>query len=1732
MKKKRLKTRILALFLTVLLATNSPLVAMAENNPSSVTDEITTEETTEEVTTEETTTEEVTTEETTEEVTTEEITTEETTEDITTEVTTEETNIETQTVLTLNNPSTLNTEENTVVIENYCVPDTVITEIESETFTVNSSQYNRYELVSDNTIDSNNNVWYVYAYKSIDENNNVITIGNIIFPKNVKLDGTLVIPSTVTDTETFNVYGIGKKSFKDTNAIKSLVVEDGICNIFDSAFENCGISNVTLPNTIKIFGSSVFANNDNLTTFDFPTHPGFVETGYKVLYDCNNLTSITLGENIKVISAESFYQCNKLTNVVIPDGLQAILFRAFARTGITEINLKNITGLGSQAFEHCYSLATIDWGACLWGGKIDYRTFYMCSALTEINLPDNVQVVWADAFNGCTNVTSLDLNNTTVIDYCAFANTGITELTIPESVKSIGAFSFGNTSNLETVTFNNDIRIYNSDSNAPGKQLFIVFGKLTYNEASDTWNNDGGAWKNDVIKTIIVDNENITDCTFVPNAMFQYMGIEEVILSDNIVTLNYQAFFDCKNLKTIKANKLNAIQDLVFQNCTSLEEINPTDDVKINFPDTLYWIGDNAFFKCSSLGDVTLDKNVFHIGNSAFYNSGITNLRIENNVTEIGSSAFKELTNCETIYIDVEPSLVEYNEYGITFWGCTNLDTLTIGNNVTTLIPNCLQNMVTKHLIFEEGSTITEIPNHCVYGNANLESVVLPENLTTISEEAFQACYSLQSLELPSTITTIKRNGFFGCHSLETITGLENVEYIGNHAFFNNISLKEVYIGEKVNYLGAASFFNTYSLEKVTIDNKYMLDETTSETICKTSETQTEPQVQNYITRVFGRDNRKFDHSGLASHLNFNKENCTPQHSYFELVFTDKVEQLQDYECEGMYVNKVIIQDNGLTEIPYMCFSNCEYLETVDLGTVNNIEEYAFTCCTSLTEIELPMSVSNVGEYAFSGCDTLEKIYLWNPDIKIKNYEGSELKHATEIVNDGSISNYKENVFDISGADEIIITFNIKTDRTISNNDLGPYCTIPSNWIVDKSEALVLEHLTSNKNLTLVEEGTIIENSDSVIQTNKYSIDDISQMAELEFLSSEYVYDVINTVQQVDNITGKTQLVVYMAVVKDNATIPYDTDIYAYRYTKDNWTIPGYNHIDELDDYVETSPMTFVDSCIDKRTNSTVYPLDEIITLDGTVKYPKQLKGTIWEKFETSVIGNRRDTREINLDNYTHNYDNTDLTLGERDVLLTYTCPVSLTNGKPTDTVKIELNDERKVTIKGTLTFDNNEPIANRVIKLTKINTTALYTLRALATTNNLPTTEYMVVTDDKGNYLFEQVEVGQYSLQLYNTNDITMANNDNLLAEANVYVKDIYNYEDTSNDNIDITSENDNVTTNVDINGDTFKIDAIMEIKYTITYDYATNGGTSATKTTDKLEDGANVDLTPTATKEDYKFIGWNTDKDATTSLTTLTVNGADITLYAIFVEEIQLVESIDVTPETANIYVNSNIQLSVTVLPEDADNKVVKWHSENPEIADVDQNGLVTSKKTGTVKIYATTTDGSNLSDYSTITVIAKPTVPENNRTIKINGNIKDSNNKVISNCIVYLETTNGNSVVRTDIKTDANGNYVFTNIATGTYKLNILDTDNKTILAQCEIVVGKDKNNDLIKIISKSDKITLNTNMNSDTFTIDAVIKVNKPTEPTQPKTGDTSNPFMYLGLMLSAIVTLFVLKKYKK
>lgn len=76
-------------------------------------------------------------------------------------------------------------------------------------------------------------------------------------------------------------------------------------------------------------------------------------------------------------------------------------------------------------------------------------------------------------------------------------------------------------------------------------------------------------------------------------------------------------------------------------------------------------------------------------------------------------------------------------------------------------------------------------------------------------------------------------------------------------------------------------------------------------------------------------------------------------------------------------------------------------------------------------------------------------------------------------------------------------------------------------------------------------------------------------------------------------------------------------------------------------------------------------------------------------------------------------------------------------------------------------------------------------------------------------------------------------------------------------------------------------------------------------------------------------------------------------------------VITSITIEPTSFVINAGETKQLSVTALPENATNKekilsTLVWHSDNEEVASVDENGMVTAKKYGSTTISASIPDG----------------------------------------------------------------------------------------------------------------------------------------------------------------------------
>ena len=90
-------------------------------------------------------------------------------------------------------------------------------------------------------------------------------------------------------------------------------------------------------------------------------------------------------------------------------------------------------------------------------------------------------------------------------------------------------------------------------------------------------------------------------------------------------------------------------------------------------------------------------------------------------------------------------------------------------------------------------------------------------------------------------------------------------------------------------------------------------------------------------------------------------------------------------------------------------------------------------------------------------------------------------------------------------------------------------------------------------------------------------------------------------------------------------------------------------------------------------------------------------------------------------------------------------------------------------------------------------------------------------------------------------------------------------------------------------------------------------------------------------------------------------------------------LITNITVTGSSTTLEEEQQLQLQVSITPDTATDKSVTWSSSDDSIAEVNQNGLVSAKKEGNVRITATANDDSEVYGYIDIEVTKKAEVTE---------------------------------------------------------------------------------------------------------------------------------------------------------
>ena len=90
--------------------------------------------------------------------------------------------------------------------------------------------------------------------------------------------------------------------------------------------------------------------------------------------------------------------------------------------------------------------------------------------------------------------------------------------------------------------------------------------------------------------------------------------------------------------------------------------------------------------------------------------------------------------------------------------------------------------------------------------------MIIPNNVTSISQNAFSGCKSLKSVTIPDSVTSIGISAFNGC-SFTSFRIPKNVEFISGFAFSTCFDLRDIIIPKSVKAIGVWAFYGCYGLK-------------------------------------------------------------------------------------------------------------------------------------------------------------------------------------------------------------------------------------------------------------------------------------------------------------------------------------------------------------------------------------------------------------------------------------------------------------------------------------------------------------------------------------------------------------------------------------------------------------------------------------------------------------------------------------------------------------------------------------------------------------------------------------------------------------------------------------------------------------------------------------------------------------------------------------------------------
>ena len=366
-----------------------------------------------------------------------------------------------------------------------------------------------------------------------------------------------------------------------------------------------------------------------------------------------------------------------------------------------------------------------------------------------------------------------------VIGVGGFKNSSYRKVYLPKTIQSISSLSFSNMQNLTEVIFADD-----SELESIGSSAFYESSLSDINLPNSLQSIGHGAFGRTKIKGLWIPQSVIEINTPFSNAQATLYFESSTLPSSYTNSYQNPTHFDflgtCRDDTFLyMLNSDHAVLVSLLDSSSTeifipksvcgypVKSIGPyamhfskIRQVTLQEESQLESIGDHAFDQSYYLNQFIFPESLKHIGAYAFYRTNLTQIHIPSSVETIGVVAFADIYAPAITITFGDQSKLKVIDIS-TFNGIRGtIDEIIIPKSVETIKVNAFNSTKITTLTFEEGSNLKTIESGAFKSASNLVTLILPDGLETIGEEAFQFNTSLVYVYIPKSILIIEAYAF------------------------------------------------------------------------------------------------------------------------------------------------------------------------------------------------------------------------------------------------------------------------------------------------------------------------------------------------------------------------------------------------------------------------------------------------------------------------------------------------------------------------------------------------------------------------------------------------------------------------------------------------------------------------------------------------------------------------------------------------------------------------------------------------------------------------------------------------------------------------------------------------------------------------------------------------------------------------------------------------------------